>query len=419
MIATLLVALQVAVASPTVLIVRHGDREAVVPLVATNLGPALRPELLAPVLDASVTALASGRHAVTVAGVRIELIEQVPFAIIGASVLPIAASPYLHDGALHVPLQVIAELLPRYVSGLIYDPSRSELRKFVPRVADQPLSGTRPPAADAPSRTRTAAGVAVPAVPPGGRPGSPARATRKSRLVIVDAGHGGPDGGMHGPIGARRQVHEKDIALAVARRLREALEKSGVRVAMTRSTDTLIALSDRGSIANQLRGDLFISIHVNAANMRWRSPQQARGFETYFLAEAKTEDARRVEQMENAAVRFETNSEAKSGDPLSFIINDMAQNEHLRESSDLAETVQRHLARMHPGPNRGVKQAGFRVLVTAYMPAILVEIGFGTNAEEAAYLENPVRQGEIAEAVAAATLEYFEHFDRRIGTASR
>ncbi len=418
MIATLVCALQVAAASPTMLIVRHGDREAVVPLVATNLGPALRPELLAPVLDVSVASLASGRHAVSVAGVRIELIEQVPFAIIGASVLPIAASPYLHDGALHVPLQVIAELLPRYVSGLIYDPARSELRRFAPRVSDPLL--TRTPRDDPASRTRTAAGVVAPAVPSAARPGSAAApAARKSRLVIVDAGHGGPDGGMHGPLAARRQIHEKDITLAVARRLRDALETRGVRVAMTRSTDTLIALSDRGKMANQLRGDLFISIHVNAANMAWRSPQRARGFETYFLAEAKTEDARRVEQMENAAVRFETGSDAKSGDPLSFIINDMAQNEHLRESSDLAETVQRHLARMHPGPNRGVKQAGFRVLVTAYMPAILVEIGFGTNPEEAAFLENPVRQREIADAVAAATLEYFEHFDRRIGTASR
>jgi len=89
---------------------------------------------------------------------------------------------------------------------------------------------------------------------------------------------------------------------------------------------------------------------VNAANPGWKDPGASRGFETYFLAEAKTEEARRVEQMENEAVRFETGANAPRGDPLSFIINDMAQNEHLRESSDLATTIQDELGRVHPGP---------------------------------------------------------------------
>ncbi len=83
--------------------------------------------------------------------------------------------------------------------------------------------------------------------------------------------------------------------------------------------------------------------------------------------------------MENASARFEDASVSPKDDPLAFIKADMRQNEHLRESSMLAETVQQFLARMHPGPSRGVKQAGFRVLVTAYMPAVLVEIGFGSN----------------------------------------
>ena len=179
------------------------------------------------------------------------------------------------------------------------------------------------------------------------------------------------------------------------------------------------ALGDRGRIANASHADLFLSIHVNAPNMKWKNPGGARGVETYFLAEAKTEDARRVERMENEAIRFETTADAKQGDPLSFIINDMAQNEHLRESSELAELVQRELAEMHPGPNRGVKQAGFRVLVTAFMPAVLIEIGFGSNAAEAKYISGAAGQRKLAAAIADAAVEYLAHYERRVGDASR
>ncbi|HEV7991031.1 MAG TPA: N-acetylmuramoyl-L-alanine amidase, partial [Gemmatimonadaceae bacterium] len=191
-----------------------------------------------------------------------------------------------------------------------------------------------------------------------------------------------------------------------------------IDVKYTRTTDTLIALSDRGRIANEAHADLFVSIHVNAANPGWKDPAGARGFETYFLAEAKTEDARRVERMENEVVKFESRSTARAGDPLSFILNDMAQNEHLRESNELAELIQRKLGRIHPGPSRGVKQAGFRVLVTAFMPAVLVEIGFGTNASEASYLTDTTRMDELSAAVSDAVLEYLKRYERRVATSN-
>ncbi|HEY0997276.1 MAG TPA: N-acetylmuramoyl-L-alanine amidase, partial [Gemmatimonadaceae bacterium] len=253
------------------------------------------------------------------------------------------------------------------------------------------------------------------------RPATPTRAAARRagsavRTVVVDAGHGGPDRGMTGPIGGGPRIYEKDITLDVARALGERLQRAGVRVVYTRTTDTLIALSDRGRIANDAQGDLFISVHVNAANPAWKSPGGARGFETYFLAEAKTEDAQRVERMENEAVQFETSdAEVRKGDPLSFIVADMLQNEHLRESSELAELIQRRLRQVHPGPSRGVKQAGFRVLVTAFMPSVLVEIGFGTNPSEAAYIASREGQAEIADAVAAAAMEYLERYERRVG----
>lgn len=244
--------------------------------------------------------------------------------------------------------------------------------------------------------------------------------TRARRTVVVDAGHGGPDRGMTGPIGASRpRLIEKDVTLAVSKRVAAVLERRGMRVVMTRSTDTLIALADRGHIANEAGGDLFLSIHVNAANPRWKNAAAARGYETYFLADAKTEDARRVAELENASERFEAVADTRKGDPLRFILNDMQQNEHLRESSELAAIVQRHLGEVHDGPSRGVKQAGFKVLVTAFMPAVLVEIGFGSNPTEARVLTDADEQQRIAEAIADATEEYLRRLEPRAGAAPR
>jgi N-acetylmuramoyl-L-alanine amidase len=298
-------------------------------------------------------------------------------------------------GHIYLPFTVVTDVVPRLGSGVLYDTSRVELRVFgsvpVHRGSGDVLI------TDSTDLEESAT------------PGRP-------HLVVVDAGHGGPDNGMSGPIGSSHPIYEKDITLAVARKVASALHSRGIDVIMTRTRDTLIALSDRGKIANEHHGDLFLSIHVNAANPEWKDPAAARGFETYFLAEAKTEDAKRVAQMENEAVRFETNADGTKNDPLNFILNDMKQNQHLRESSELADIIQRRLAKIHPGPDRGVKQAGFRVLVTAYMPAVLVEIGFGTNAAEARFLNNPTDQRAIAQSIASATAAYLARFERRIGT---
>jgi N-acetylmuramoyl-L-alanine amidase len=237
-------------------------------------------------------------------------------------------------------------------------------------------------------------------------------------MVIVDAGHGGVDNGMSGPIGGGPKIYEKNITLAVSKRLGKQLESRGVDVVYTRTTDTLIALDDRGRIANEAHADLFVSIHVNAANPNWKDPGGARGFETYFLSEAKTEDARRVEQMENEVVKFETRTSGPSSDALSFVINDMAQNEHLRESNELADLIQTRLANVIPGPSRGVKQAGFRVLVTAFMPAVLVEIGFGSNPADAEFMTDRKHVDEMAAAIADAVVEYLKGYERRVSSST-
>ena len=216
-----------------------------------------------------------------------------------------------------------------------------------------------------------------------------------------------------------RRLNEARLTLPMALKLEAELEKRGISVVQTRRRDTLIALHERGPIANARQADLFVSLHTNAANPNWRNGSSVRGVETYFLSTARTEDERRVAAMENDVVRFETATETEKGDPLSFILNDMAQNEHLRESSDLAQLVQGRLRAVHPGPSRGVKQAGFSVLMRAYMPAILVEVGFGTNPSDARWMGSDEGQRDIAVSIADAVLEYLQHYERRTRTAVR
>lgn len=242
-------------------------------------------------------------------------------------------------------------------------------------------------------------------------------APKAPRRVVVDAGHGGNDPGTRVLAGPTR-LSEKTVALQVAFKVREALQERGIDVVMTRTTDTLIALRDRGRIANQARGDLFVSVHVNAANPRWRQPGAARGFETFFLAEAKTEDEARVAAMENESVKFETTEETSRDDPLGFILRDMAQNEHLRESLTLASLVQDQLRGVHPGPNRGVKQAGFSVLVNSFMPSVLVEIGFGSNPAEARWIASDEGQTALALAIADACVQYLAQYERKAGSGT-
>ncbi len=385
--------------------------------LAASAAPLLRVDQLRPIVPITVSHVTGSRWMLIVGGQAIEVEEGTRFAKAGGQTYQLATAPQVRKQALYVPLQLIADILPRVAGNLAWDPARFELRAF-----STPDKYARVSASTA-RKQATPAARSGPPLDEGVAHRSPVLAQtvapgplRTRRLVVVDAGHGGPDGGMHGPLGFGPDVREKDVTLAVAKRVGAALNERGIDVTYTRTTDTLIALSDRGRIANEARADLFVSIHVNAANPGWKDPGGARGFETYFLSEAKTEDARRVERMENEVVKFESNQAARAGDPLSFILNDMAQNEHLRESNELAELIQRRMGVVHPGPNRGVKQAGFRVLVTAFMPAVLVEIGFGTNPAEAAYMTSPARMNELSGTIADGILEYLRRYERRVSS---
>jgi N-acetylmuramoyl-L-alanine amidase len=398
--------------SANVVIARLGERSRPVAQIPhPNGGFALRADALAEGLGGQVVRDAErpGRYRLEVGAVGIDIEQGSALAVVADDTLPLSAEVFRQGGQLYVPLAFAADLLPRLSTGVMYDAEKREVRRFAPVVASRraPAPRSAPSVVAANTNVRAEPDRTAVRVPE-------TRSSNRQRVVVVDAGHGGPDNGMSGPIGGGPRIYEKNVTLAVSRQLRRALEARGVKVIMTRTTDTLIALSDRGKIANEAKGDLFVSIHVNAANPRWKNPGGARGFETYFLAEAKTEDERRVAAMENEAVRFETSVDVSRDDPLGFIMRDMAQNEHLRESARLAQLMQAGIREVHPGPNRGVKQAGFRVLVTAFMPAVLVEIGFGTNPGEAAYMTTPERQEELAERLADAIERYLAEYERKV-----
>jgi N-acetylmuramoyl-L-alanine amidase len=271
--------------------VRGVARDTTLAVVPTPSGGALRADIVLPLIGGSVTTLATGRWSIDAPGVSFTLVDGVPFAAGKDGLVPLAAAPILRGGALLMPLQILSDLVPRLGNRIVWDARNRELRAFrnlakSANVAAPPHGSELPP-----SRTAAGAGLSTgltvhPALAGAAAPSGPPLHAARRRLVVVDAGHGGPATGMVGPLGQRTTLVEKDITLAVSKKLARELESRGVDVLMTRVTDTLIALGDRGKIANRAKGDLFISIHVNAANPNWKDPASARGFETYFLAEA-------------------------------------------------------------------------------------------------------------------------------------
>ena len=417
MIALLLVA-QIAGGSaitpaPTFIIVRDGQLTTSVPVTINNGEPSVRADVLMKAMKGMLITGTNLHFTLALPRARMDLIDGIPFAKLDTLTVPLTRAPQVRGGQLYLPFQFVSEVIPRYGGGYFYDVAQGELRTL----ASTSVAGAPPPRI---TPSPTVAGAPTPSITPSAPPPVRRPSVNKPparKLVVIDAGHGGPDRGMTGPIGTSPWFTEKDVTLSVAMKLATVLRARGVDVLMTRTTDTLIALSDRGRIANSNHGDVFISIHCNAPGSNTAAGAREHGFETYFLAEAKTEDERRVQDMENESVKFETGANAPKGDPLSFIITDMAQNEHLRESSDLAQTIQQGLIDVHPGPNRGVQQANFAVLRGSYMPAVLIEIGFGSNQSEATYLSDQSNQRALARNIAESVVAYLAHYESRIGGA--
>jgi N-acetylmuramoyl-L-alanine amidase len=186
----------------------------------------------------------------------------------------------------------------------------------------------------------------------------------------------------------------------------------GLQAFLTRDGDQDVPLDERTAFANNYKADLFVSIHANASRS-----QGARGSEVYFLShEASDEESRRLAMVEGAVVAGP--GVALSGvSDVSLILWDMAQAEHLEESSALATRLQEELADVTGSQGRGIKQAPFRVLVGAAMPAVLVEVGFISNAEEERLLTSDEYQSRVVSALVRGLARYQQQREHRRTTS--
>jgi len=374
-------------------------------VAALRLGPPLG---LTVVLDGSrVTVGLSGAVFVFQLGAA--------FVRAGGVVYGLVGEPYVARDTVFLPLHWLADCVPRALGGRYrWDPAsetgagRLVELPIASAVAAAPPPGVAPTPPPVPS--------AAPAIPhaPASAP-NPITGLRHRHAVVIDPGHGGVDPGNPGRYFPGHLV-EKDITLAIGRLLRAELLRRAIAATLTRATDTLIDLTDRGSLC-KAACDLFVSIHVNAMP-DGRRADRVSGVETYFLSDAKTEDQQRVAEMENEAIRFETGTSSAATGPLGFILRDLQLNEYLRESAQLARLVQDSAARIHPGGDRGVQQAGFTVLTTARRPAILVETGFATNRTDGAFLASSLGQHKIASAIADGIVAYLLEFERKLAIAA-
>lgn len=235
-------------------------------------------------------------------------------------------------------------------------------------------------------------------------PAQAARERWRIDTIVIDAGHGGKDPGAIGVGGLR----EKDVALRVALQVGQYLEDLlGVRVVYTRQDDRFIPLAQRGRIANEAGGKLFISIHANA-----NRDARAYGTETFFLGLHKTEAARKVMERENGVVRFEADQDAYTEfDEQGLILQTLTQSAYLRQSEQLATLVEHQFADRVSRKSRGVKQAGFYVLWGASMPAVLVELGFISNPREARFLRSESGQTYMASAIFRAIRDFKQEYE--------
>ena len=217
------------------------------------------------------------------------------------------------------------------------------------------------------------------------------------RTIVIDAGHGGKD-----PVAVGyRGTKEKDIALDVAKRLEKKLSKNmKVKIVMTRDEDIFLRLSERTKIANENNGSLFISIHTNAAEDR-----RASGFETFLIGQNKNEAAVRVAARENAVLELEGSTGKKLTDE-DLIKATIAQSAFASKSELFASLVQKEIKKRVQSKDRGVKQAGFYVLMGASMPNVLVELGFISNPSEEKKLRSPQYRDQLATAIYRAVEQY-------------
>ena len=226
---------------------------------------------------------------------------------------------------------------------------------------------------------------------------------RTIRAIAIDPGHGGDDTGTRGPDGTL----EKDVTLAVARRLRNRIESQlGLRVVLTRNADTTVALDERAAIANNNRADLFISLHTNASVR-----ESVTGAEVFYLSLAEyDEEAHEASRYTGQPVPVVGGGSRT----IDIVPWELAQLAYVDQSARWAWTVADELSLRLPMSPRGLQQAPFRVLVGANMPAVLVEMGFISNPDQEAQLTSTTFQDAIVSGLLRSLIRYRDEVARGV-----
>jgi N-acetylmuramoyl-L-alanine amidase len=232
----------------------------------------------------------------------------------------------------------------------------------------------------------------------------------KKWVIVIDPGHGGYDPGALGSFS-----EEKNITLAIALRTGSYIEQNlkNVSVIYTRKTDAFVDLKDRPAMANKNNADLFISIHVNSANVK-----SVHGVETYVMGATKDEQNLAVAMKENEVILLEKDySTSYEGfdpkSPESYVMFSLMQNIYLRQSTSFASRIQNQYRERYDRLDRGVKEAGFWVLYNTTMPSVLTETGFITSPDEEKFLNSPAGQDIIARSIFNACNDYIAEIDSK------
>jgi N-acetylmuramoyl-L-alanine amidase len=232
--------------------------------------------------------------------------------------------------------------------------------------------------------------------------GDSARAKARTATIIIDPGHGGKDQGA-----MVAGVNEAQVTLAVAKELKTALTRLGYRALMTRESDTFISLPDRPKFASEKGGDIFISLHCNSIGGAPKHKQEVSGFTAYILREGESEEDKALARRENEAIGAEGGKTKGEISPVEWILLEHQLNLYAKESESFAaDLIAAFEGNGIPKYQTGASQAGFYVLVGAYMPAVLFEMGFLTNDKDRRVLASEKGRKQIAERLAKAIDRY-------------
>ena len=242
-------------------------------------------------------------------------------------------------------------------------------------------------------------------------------AANETFIVVIDAGHGGKDGGA-----VRGAYKEKEINLGVALILGKLIESNmkDVKVVYTRKSDVFVDLYKRADIANKAKANLFISIHTNSTAS---TVTTASGADTYILGLARSEENLAVAKRENSVIMLEDDYSKRyegfdPNSPESNILFEFMTNKYMDQSLEFASNVQNGFATTAKRVDRGVAQAGFLVLRESGMPSVLIELGFINNPTEAKFLISSIGQRNMASAIYSGFEKYKMNFDKKQGKSS-